>query len=115
MRFCGTARATAKVGPRRFAFAGGTCATSGPYFTVNIGTLVVNAVANAKPGPSSYFGLTLTPATSGTHLKQTLVWTSGGKRYSVLNNSVTLKEGLRSGSFSGLSLTGQKVTGTFTC
>jgi hypothetical protein len=115
VRFCGTAKATATVGTQTFRFAGGTCALSGSYFTVNIGTLLVHRVAGAKPGPSSYFGLTLTPPTTGTHLKQTLVWTTGGKAYSVLGNQVTLKVGRKGGTFIGKSLNGKKVTGTFSC
>jgi hypothetical protein len=115
LRFCGTAKATAKVGTRTFRFSGGTCATSGAYFTVNIGTLLIHRVAGAKPGPSAYFGVTITPPTTGTHLKQSLTWTSGGKAYSVLGNQVTLAAGRTHGRFSGRSLGGQKVTGTFSC
>lgn len=115
MRFCGTAKASAKVGARTFRFAGGACATSGPYFTINIGTLLTNSVAGARPGPTTYFGATVTPPSTGIHLKQALGWTTGGKRYSVLKNRITVKPGLRSGTFSGSSLSGQKVTGSFSC
>lgn len=115
MRFCGTARAKATVGTKSFSFSGGLCSVAGPYFTVNIGVHVINKLATAKPGPVSYFGVTVTPSDAGVHLRQALVWTSGGKEYSVLGNRVTLNPGLKSGYFSGKSLNGQKVKGTFNC
>ncbi len=114
MRYCGTARAKAMVGTRSFTFSGGACTISGPYFTVNIGVHLINKVVTAKPGPGSYFGATVTPSDAGVHLSQALVWTSGGKDYSVLGNRITLNPGRTSGSFSGRS-NGQKVKGTFTC
>jgi hypothetical protein len=115
VRYCGTAKASAKVGAKTFRFVGGTCATSGPYFTINIGTLVTNSVAGAKPGPTTYFGVTVTPPSKGVHLKQALGWTSGGKRYSVLSNQITVKAGLKSGSFTGVAIGGAKVSGSFSC
>ena len=80
-RFCGPAHATAKVGAKKFVFTGGVCQTSGIYFTVNIGTVVNNKLATAKPGPLPYFDISLTPASTGTHLTQGLTWIVGGKRY----------------------------------
>jgi hypothetical protein len=115
MRFCGPAKAVAMVGAKRFRFSGGRCQTLSPYFTVNIGTLVVHRTATASPGPTAYFGITLTPASTGVHLTQALSWTFGGKAYSVLANRITVNKGFRGGSFTGKSLTGQKITGTFTC
>jgi hypothetical protein len=114
--FCGPAKAVAMVGKKRFAFSGGVCQKSGVVFTVNIGTIVISAVANAKPGSAPYFGLTVTPATSGVHVGQTLSWISGGKRYGVVSDRIKLKGGLKSGSFTGTALPGGgKVTGTFSC
>ena len=115
MRFCGPAKASATVGAKTFTFSGGVCQLAGKYFTVNIGTLVIHKVAGAKPGPARYFGATIASSTPGVHLKQVLSWNSGGKGYAVVSNSVTLKQGLKSGTFSGKSLTGQKVKGTFSC
>jgi hypothetical protein len=115
MRFCGPAKASATVGTKTFSFSGGVCQLSGHYFIVNIGTLVIHTVAGSKPGPASYFGVTIAASNPGVHLKQVLAWNSGGKGYSVLSNSITLKKGLKSGTFSGKSLTGQKVKGTFSC
>ena len=109
------AKAKATVGARSFAFSGGQCTVSGPYFTVNIGVHLINKVVTAKPGPSSYFGVTITPSDAGVHLKQALLWTSGGKDYEVLANRITLNPGRKSGYFSGKSLNGQKVKGTFIC
>jgi hypothetical protein len=115
MRFCGPAKAVAMVGAKRFTFAGGRCQKLSPYFTVNIGTLVVHPTATSKPGPTAYFGITMTPAVTGVHLTQALSWTFGGKAYSVVANRITVDKGFRGGSFTGKSLTGQKITGTFTC
>ena len=115
MRFCGTAKAVAKAGSKTFTFSGGSCVATATTFTVNIGTLVINPVAGAKPGPTSYFGATVAPPKAGPHLTQPVTWTSGGKAYSVLGNTVTLKKGLKSGTFTGKSLAGAKVTGSFTC
>jgi hypothetical protein len=114
VRFCGPAKAVAMVGAKRFTFAGGRCQTLSPYFTVNIGVHLINKVVTAKPGPSSYFGATITPSDAGVHLKQALLWTSGGKDYEVLANRITLNPGRKSGYFSGTS-NGKKVKGTFIC
>ncbi len=75
----------------------------------------MHKTANSKPGPTPYFGVTVTPSDPGVHLSQVLTWTSGGKAYSVLGSRITLKSGLKSGSFTGRSIDGKKVTGTFTC
>jgi hypothetical protein len=115
MRFCGPAKAVAMVGAKRFTFSGGRCQKLSPYFTVNIGTLVVHPTATSSPGPTAYFGITLTPAETGVHLTQALSWTFGGKAYSVFANRITVNKGFRGGSFTGKSLSGQKITGTFTC
>jgi hypothetical protein len=114
-RFCGPAKATAKVGAKTFVFSGGVCQVSGVYFSVNIGTVVNNKLATAKPGPLPYFNIALTPASTGVHLTQGLTWIVGGKRYAPLANKITINEGLKSGSFSGKAIGGAKVKGTFTC
>jgi hypothetical protein len=114
--FCGPAKAVAMVGTKRFAFSGGVCQKSGVVFSVNIGTIVINSVANAKPGSTPYFGLAVVPPTSGVHVGQTLSWISGGKRYAVVSDRIKLKSGLKSGTFTGTALPGGgKVTGTFSC
>jgi hypothetical protein len=114
-RFCGPAHATAKVGGKKFVFTGGVCQTSGPYFTVNIGTVVNNKLATAKPGPLPYFNISLTPASTGVHLTQGLTWIVGGKRYAPIGNKITINQGLKSGYFSGRAVGGAKITGTFIC
>jgi hypothetical protein len=114
--FCGTAKAHATVGSKAFSFSGGECTKTGTYFTINIGTIVINPVANAKPASVPYFGMAVTPASSGVHLGQTLSWVSGGKRYGVMASTIKLKAGFKSGTFSGTALPGgAKVKGTFTC
>jgi hypothetical protein len=115
LRYCGPAKATVTMGSTRFTFSGGSCATLGPYFTVNIGTHLLTSVAGTKPGPNPYFNITLTPPDAGVHLKQPLSWTSGGKGYSVIGSTITLRKGLESGTFSGTAIGGKKVTGAFTC
>jgi hypothetical protein len=115
-RFCGPASAVAKVGAKTLRFSGGLCKKSGPYFTINIGTTRVTSTANTQPGPLPYFGATVFPAESGTYRKQVLTWTIGGKRSSLLGDLVTLKPGLKSGTFSGYVIgSSTKVTGTFSC
>lgn len=114
-RFCGPAKAIAKVGSKTFVFSGGVCQVSGVYFQVNIGTVVNNKLPTAKPGPLPYFNIALTPASTGVHLTQGLTWISGGKRYSPISNRITIDQGLKSGSFTGKAIGGAKVKGTFTC
>jgi hypothetical protein len=114
-RFCGPAHATAKVGGKKFVFTGGVCQKSGIYFTVNIGTVVNNKLATAKPGPLPYFNISLTPASTGVHLTQGLTWIVGGKRYAPIGNKITINQGLKSGYFSGRAVGGAKITGTFIC
>ena len=115
MRFCGPAKASATVGSKTFKFSGGQCTVNATYFTLNIGTVVMHTTANSKPGPAPYFGVTVTPGSPGVHVHQVLGWTTGGKGYSVLSSHITLANGLKKGTFTGTSLNGQKVKGTFTC
>jgi hypothetical protein len=115
-RFCGPAKATATVGAKTFRFTGGDCAATSLAFSVNIGTVVTDPVANAKPAKVPYFGLTVAPGVSGVHIGQAITWVSGGKRYSVFNNTATLAKGFKTGSFKGtLYPGGSKVSGTFSC
>jgi hypothetical protein len=115
-RFCGPATATATVGGKTLRFTGGSCLRSPLAFSVNIGTVLVGAVANPKPANVPSFGLTISPGDSGVHLGQAIGWVSGGKRYSVTNNQATLSSGRAKGSFKGtLYPGGGKVSGTFSC
>jgi hypothetical protein len=114
--FCGPARAAVVAGSKTFRFTGGACTRSTALFTVNIGTLAISKTANAKPGKLPYFGVVITPGDSGVHLSQAVSWISGGKRYSVLSNRVTLAASLKKGTFKGTLLPGGgKVEGTFNC
>lgn len=108
--FCGSARATAKVGGKTVTFAGGKCEVAGGTFTVNIGTISLGA---AKP-KYLYFGMDVTPAKAGAHTGL-VAFSVPGKRYSLLNAKVTVKAGLRGGSFSGTVLSGGTASGTFSC
>ena len=53
MTFCGSAKATARVGGKTFSFKGGSCLKTGKGLTLNIGAVVFGLVKQ-KP---SYFGL----------------------------------------------------------
>ena len=110
--FCGPAKATAKIGGQTFRFSGGSCAVEGGYFTVNIGSITLPP---AKP-KFAYFGMDVKPPKAGTHPSQILSWQEPGKRYSLLPVTVTVKPGLKSGTFTGKVLGGTGTgSGSFTC
>jgi hypothetical protein len=114
--FCGPAKAAIVAGKKTFSFTDGQCTKTNALFAVNIGTLAISATANSKPGKLPYFGLVIAPGDSGVHLSQAVSWVSGGKRYSVLSNQVTLAASRKKGSFTGKLLPGgSTVKGTFSC
>jgi hypothetical protein len=116
MRYCGPAAATATAGGKTVRFSGGACAGNTVTFTVNLGTIAVSRLPNAKPAGVPSFGLTISPGTTGVHINQSIVWVSGGKRFSVYNDTATLASDRKTGSFKGrLYPGGGKVSGTFTC
>jgi hypothetical protein len=77
---------------------------------VNIGTVVLGTVKNAP----EYFGVTA-KAKPGSQSRQTIAIVHAGASRAVIG-TVTLKPGLRGGSFSGRAF-GSKATisGSFTC
>jgi hypothetical protein len=112
--FCGPARATAKVGPTAYRFAGGACLKA-PGFSVNIGTL-----SFASNSPVAYFGISLPRAKAGTYTgKQvTLSFTAGKGRHSLVSSAgakLVLAPNLHSGTFAGKDLLGKTISGSFTC
>src|SRR5205085_1798103 len=109
--FCGPAHATAKVGGKTFTFSGGTCAKLGGIFTVNLGTISLGAPKPKYP----YFGLNVSPPQAGAHAGQLVAFSVPGKRYSLLHATVTLKAGLRGGTFSGAVFSGGTASGSFSC
>lgn len=108
--FCGPAKATVKLGSTSVKFAGGECTKSSFGWTINIGTVVLGNLKN-KP---EYFGIT-TVAKAGTQSKTGPAIVHAHKSYAVLG-TVTLKAGLKSGTFSGKVFgSPQKISGSFTC
>ena len=109
--FCdGSATVKVNVAGVDHTLTGGTCSTS-PVFSVNLGVVSDNQLGGPKP---DYFGLTvMAPAADGSFTNGVLVVTVGGKSYPVTKNSGTTSP--TGGSFSGTSLKGEAITGSFTC
>jgi hypothetical protein len=108
--FCGGARATVKLNRKTISYRGGECARSIGLFSVNIGTVVLGDLKN-RP---DYFGLTAT-AKAGNQSRQAISLVHAGKREAIIG-SVTLKPGLRAGSFSGKAFGSSNiVSGSFAC
>ncbi len=112
--FCGPARATVKVAGKTISFAGGQCAISNGYWTVNIGTIELGAPHKTK----SYFGIALMKPShaDGTYADVTFGFNVPGKSYLVSGGTLTLRKGGKAASFSGkLALGGGNATGSVTC
>jgi hypothetical protein len=108
--FCGPATASVKIGAATVAYKNGECSRSSAGFTINIGTVVLG---NAKKKPE-YFGITV-QAKAGAHPNSAVAVVHGNKSYAVLG-TVTLKPGLKSGTFSGKVFgSTSKLTGSFKC
>jgi hypothetical protein len=108
--FCGPATANVKIGGTSVAYKQGACSRSSFGFTINIGTVVIG---NAKKKPE-YFGITA-KAKAGAQGNSAVAVVHGGKSYAVLG-TVTLKPGLKSGTFSGKVFgSPTKITGSFHC
>ena len=108
--FCGPAKASVKLGAASVAYVQGSCTKSSMGFTINIGTVVLG---NLKKKPE-YFGITV-PATAGAHANSGVAVVHAGKSYAVLG-TVTLKAGLKAGTFSGKVFgSPTRISGSFTC
>jgi len=118
--FCGPASVSLHLGGKSYTLSGGQCARTSQYVSLNIGTIVLGNTSKPKP---NYFGLDVgktpgggTPAPhDGTYKAFALAFVVGGKDYSSVNASVTLKGGRTRGSFSGKLLAGGSVSGTLNC
>jgi hypothetical protein len=108
--FCGPARATVTLNGKTVSYRGGSCSTSIGLFSVNIGTVVLGTVKNAP----EYFGVTA-KARPGSHSRQTIAVVHAGSTRAVIG-TVTLKPGLKGGTFSGKAF-GLKtvISGSFSC
>jgi hypothetical protein len=108
--FCGPAKATVKVNGSTVSYRGGECSKSIGLFALNIGTVVLGNLKN-KP---EYLGVTAT-AKPGVQTRQTVAVVHAGKSKSIIG-TVTLKPGLKSGTFSGKVFGSSAViSGSFTC
>lgn len=111
--FCGPAKATVHYGSQTWSFSQGQC-TKSPYFTVNIGTVVLGMTSKPKP---EYFGLTAQKS-GGKWKAIAIAFDHAGKGYAVRIDTakVTLSPGQTKGTFASTTfLGGTKVTGTFSC
>jgi hypothetical protein len=108
--FCGPAKATVKMNGQTISYRGGNCSKSLGLFSVNIGTVVLGNLRN-KP---EYFGLTAR-AKAGTQTRQGVSVVHAGKSNAIIG-TVTIKAGLRAGTFSGKVFGSPKIiAGSFTC
>jgi len=108
--FCGPAKATVELNGKTVSYKGGSCSTSIGLFSLNIGTVVLGTVKGAP----EYFGVTA-KAKPGSQSRQTIAVVHAGASHAVIG-TVTLKAGLRGGTFTGKAF-GSKATisGSFTC
>ena len=108
--FCGPARGTLKVGGKKYSFKGGYCQVQGPTWSLNIGTIALTG----RP-KHDYLGITMFSRKAGTH-GAAVSWQTPGKNGSLLHAKVTIKPGLKKGTFTGRNAAGGgKATGSFTC
>lgn len=108
--FCGPAKASVHLGGKTVAYKNGECSKSIGLFSVNIGT-VVHGDLKSKP---EYFGVTA-KAKAGVQAQQTIAVVHGGKTKAIIG-TVTLKAGLKSGTFFGKVFgSPAKISGSFTC
>jgi hypothetical protein len=109
--FCGPARATVRINRKTVLYTGGRCEKSPAGWSINIGTVVLGAV---KTRPE-YFGITVA-ATPGSHANAAVAVNHAGQGLAVTGNTVTLRPGLKSGTFTG-SVFGASspVSGSFSC
>jgi hypothetical protein len=108
--FCGPARATVTLNGKTVSYRGGSCSTSIGLFSVNIGTVVLGTVKNAP----EYFGVTA-KAKAGSQSRQTIAVVHAGSTRAVIG-TVTLKPGLKGGTFSGKAFGSKTViSGSFSC
>jgi hypothetical protein len=108
--FC-TGKAVVKitVGTATTTIKGGTCAVSGAFFTVNAGVVVGLTFKGTKP---NYFGMDA-PQASGAFSNATLAYVVGGTSGLLTKNSGDTNH--KTGTFTGTDLSGNAVSGTFTC
>jgi hypothetical protein len=108
--FCGPAKATVRMNGQTVPYKGGACSKSVGLFTINVGTIVLGNLKN-KP---EYFGITV-DAKAGTQTNEGVSVTHAGKSLAIMG-TVTLKAGLKAGTFSGKVFgSPARISGSFTC
>jgi hypothetical protein len=108
--FCGPAKASVRLNGKAVSYKSGECSNTIGLFSVNIGTVVLGNLKN-KP---EYFGVTA-KAKAGVQAQQAIAVVHSGKSRAIIG-TVTLKAGLKSGTFSGKVFgSPKKITGSFTC
>lgn len=108
--FCGPAKATVKMNGKKISYSGGECSKGAGLVALNIGTVVLGKLKN-KP---EYLGVAAT-AKAGAQARQTVAVVHAGISRSIIG-TVTLKPGLKAGTFSGKVFGSSAViSGSFTC
>ncbi|HEX4680431.1 MAG TPA: hypothetical protein VH210_14625 [Gaiellaceae bacterium] len=122
--FCGSAKATVKIGGKTFSFKGGSCERTSKYLAINVGTVVLGNTTKKKP---DYFGLdvgaypgtTSKPAShDGSYTGGVLAVEFGGKSYLLRGDTakITVSGGRTRGTFSADGLLGSsRAIGSFSC
>jgi hypothetical protein len=117
IRFCGPATAVASVGGRSRRVAGGSCVTEAGRFAVNVGTADPGAVAH----PPDWLNVTTLGKPVAGAQDASVSVSLAGHRYAIVDGTITLAPGLKSGNFTGRTgpnpyfHANVKVTGSFTC
>lgn len=106
--FCGPARARVRIGGSTVVFRNGECAAGGGGFAVNIGTWGTTK----RP----YFGVFVERAKPGTYENQAITYTHAGRSQAVIDSTLVVAKGLKSGTFKGTLLgSNRPVSGSFSC
>jgi hypothetical protein len=120
--FCGPATAKVQIGGKTLAFTQGNCVKTNDYVSINIGTVTL---AQNAPHQPNYFGLDIgkipgsgsPPARKdGSYRRGTVLTLEyANTSYDVLSGVATLKGNRSRGTVVGKTVSGQLLTGTFTC
>ena len=127
--FCGPATAHVEADGEKFSFENGVCTRTRTYLSVDIGVLWIDPeqLFEENPSPPDYFGLTVgrtpgapksQPAASrdGTYRNAVVTFNAGGGGYDLGGDAVvTVRNNRTEGEFSGRTVDGLDVEGTFSC
>jgi hypothetical protein len=113
-RFCGPARATVRLGGRRYTFASGRCKVdrTARLYVVDIG---VATEPPARP-TSRYFSVRSKKLTPGVTTTGAVALIVNRRWYTVAPNTITLSARMKSGTFRGGLLFGSgTASGSWSC